>query len=596
MAIIDSDGFEIDQPFTGGSTALALPAPSVGTDLAEVQPMSPGESMMAIFEEIRDGINTLVDLFQGQILGGADEARDLELAAADTDVTDPGPPAEEPADTGGSPNERKIFNKANLKKALVLGAISALFLFTEQIEKALAPILKFIKEKVLPNALDIFYDVIESVGNLFSGLGDRFGVLFSEDATWWERIQSFLGIFKDIGQFFFDIFDTLATNILEMFGVDFAPYDGLGSFIIGKTKEGFQAIIDWFSQVGTFLVDGAVGIYDWISGKVSAGFKTVKDFFVATGEFLIGGFNSITDWIADKLAAPFAFITDLFSFSDEDATASGIATKLIDIILLPYNLAINFLRGIFGFGKDEEGNVEPFSLGEFVVGVVGDVIDYIKSFFSFDGGLFGNFKLPNFSDLFMNLVGGMLPRPDGFVGKLLYAMPGTDVLEQAARAFSEGGSFVDGQFVMPGEEALPAADDGTGTAQNMQEVRRAEYESNLRKIRLYGDYDEDTLLKDGHTVESKIMELEMRNEDLKRMMINAGGGADFIAENEAAQRMSLMNESAGSPDAGGVTFIDSSTNQSNSTADTYQQMDMSADHSDGVAMFGYNAMLKEAYG
>ena len=122
--------------------------------------MSPGESMMEIFIEIRDGINTLVDLFQGQILGGADEARDLELAAADTDVTDPGPPAEEPADTGGTPGERKIFNKANLKKALLLGGIASLFLFTEQIEKALAPILKFIKEKVLPNALDIFYDVM----------------------------------------------------------------------------------------------------------------------------------------------------------------------------------------------------------------------------------------------------------------------------------------------------------------------------------------------------------------------------------------------------------------------------------------------------
>ena len=139
----------LSQPFTTGSTALALPAPTVGTDLAEVQPMSPGESMMEIFIEIRDGINTLVDLFQGQILGGADEARDLELAAADTDVTDPGPPAEEPADTRGTSGERKIFNKANLKKPLILGGITALFAFTEQVEKGLAKILPFIKEKIL---------------------------------------------------------------------------------------------------------------------------------------------------------------------------------------------------------------------------------------------------------------------------------------------------------------------------------------------------------------------------------------------------------------------------------------------------------------
>ena len=136
--------FSLPQPFTGGSTALALPAPSVGSGLESMSSMSPMESMMEIFMEIRDGINTLVDLFQGQILGSADEARDLELAAADTDVTDPGPPAEEPAE-GGSPTERKIFNKANLKKALLLGGIALLFTFTEQIEKALDEIRPFLQ-------------------------------------------------------------------------------------------------------------------------------------------------------------------------------------------------------------------------------------------------------------------------------------------------------------------------------------------------------------------------------------------------------------------------------------------------------------------
>ena len=82
--------FSLPQPFTGGSTALALPAPSVGSGLESMSSMSPMESMMEIFMEIRDGINTLVDLFQAQILGSADESRDLELAAADTDDTDPG--------------------------------------------------------------------------------------------------------------------------------------------------------------------------------------------------------------------------------------------------------------------------------------------------------------------------------------------------------------------------------------------------------------------------------------------------------------------------------------------------------------------------
>ena len=57
---------------------------------------------------------------------------------------------------------------------------------------------------------------------------------------------------------------------------------------------------------------------------------------------------------------------------------------MIDIVLAPYNLAINFLRGIFGFGEDEQGNVEPFSLGEMIVGVVTDIIDFFKGLFDID--------------------------------------------------------------------------------------------------------------------------------------------------------------------------------------------------------------------
>ena len=43
--------FSLPQPFTGGSTALALPAPSVGSGLESMSSMSPMESMMEIFME-----------------------------------------------------------------------------------------------------------------------------------------------------------------------------------------------------------------------------------------------------------------------------------------------------------------------------------------------------------------------------------------------------------------------------------------------------------------------------------------------------------------------------------------------------------------
>jgi hypothetical protein len=88
--------------------------------------------------------------------------------------------------------------------------------------------------------------------------------------------------------------------------------------------------------------------------------------------------------VTDAFKAAKEWVVGLFTFSDEDATVAGIATKLIDIVLAPYNLAVNFLRGLFGFGADEQGNVEPFSLGTMIVGVVTDIINFFKGLFDID--------------------------------------------------------------------------------------------------------------------------------------------------------------------------------------------------------------------
>ena len=95
-------------------------------------------------------------------------------------------------------------------------------------------------------------------------------------------------------------------------------------------------------------------------------------------------FSGIGSAVSTGFTAAKNFVVNLFTFSDEDASVAGIATKLIDIVLAPYNIAINFLKGIFGFGVDEEGIVPPFSLGELIVGVVTDIIDFFKGLFDID--------------------------------------------------------------------------------------------------------------------------------------------------------------------------------------------------------------------
>lgn len=110
----------------------------------------------------------------------------------------------------------------------------------------------------------------------------------------------------------------------------------------------------------------------------------LSDAIGAVKEKMSEVFTGISNSVSAGFTSAVTFVTDLFSFSDEDASVAGIATKMIDIVLAPYNLAINFLKGLFGFGEDEQGNIEPFSLGELVVGVVTDIINFFKGLFDID--------------------------------------------------------------------------------------------------------------------------------------------------------------------------------------------------------------------
>ena len=75
----------------------------------------------------------------------------------------------------------------------------------------------------------------------------------------------------------------------------------------------------------------------------------------------------------------------MFSFGDEDASAAGITTKLIDILLAPYNLAVNFLMGLFGFNPKDFGQEgESFSIGKLVVDAIKSIYEWFKGLLDID--------------------------------------------------------------------------------------------------------------------------------------------------------------------------------------------------------------------
>ena len=548
-------------------------------------PMSPMDSLKAIFEEMRDGINTLVELAYTGAKADAADMKDDAIAGADADGGDLTDTTDSQGNEGGFSFPKLEKPGPKLGLALLLGGLATLMAFGDKLVPIIAPVLKFIKEKALPfaidaakkafegiktvfnylyeniwpfirdnvimNAVDFVKDSFQGIVDLFGDLKDRFGVLFSEDATWWEKITAFLGIFTDIGQFFIDQFDRVTEFIANIFGVSFAPYDGLISYISGKLSEGFKVVVDWFSQTGEFLLEGATGIWNWITGMIDTAWTGISTWFSETGTFLLEGATGIVDWIKGKLEAPFAFLKDLFSFPD---SPEGFATKLIDIVLLPYNLAINFIRGIFGFGEDEEGNLEPFSLGEFIIDTAKDAIAWFKGLFTFGDGEGGMFNLPNIGDAFMNMIGKLLPSPDSWIGGALYKIPGTGTLKKAAEMFAAGGTIEGGVMTMGSAEENLA--NGTGTERSaLEQIKR-----NQRNMEIYDQGDEDDILRDGHTVESKLFELEMRNAELASLL----SGAEL-------KKLQEYQERQGYAEGGGIavnTFNTDNSQQDNSNTNT----------------------------
>ena len=587
-----------------GTSMVPVDTDSQGNNMAP-ETIGPFDSMMLIFEEIRDGIRELVELAYTGPRESAADLRDEGVAEADVG------PLEDGTDSQGNDSGGGIFGALKgleipkpgpkLGLALLLGGMAALFKFGDKLVPILAPVLKFIKEDVFPvaidlatkafegiktafiylydnvwpfirdniiiNAVDFVKDSFQGIVDLFGDLKDRFGVLFSEDATWWEKITAFLGIFTDIGQFFIDQFDRVTEFIANVFGVSFAPYDGLISYVSGKLSEGFQVVVDWFSQTGEFLLEGATGIYNYIKDKVTSAFTGIVTWFSETGEYLLDGASSIVDFIKEKLKVPFAFLTDLFSFPE---SPTEFATKLIDIILLPYNLAVNFLAGIFGFGADEQGNVEPFSFGELIVGVVKDAIQFVKDLFTFDTSAIKE-RFGSMVQIFKGLAAG------GAAAASAMLPGGESPGEAFNRVFSE---YVDTDTAKSAFGVKSPEETFAGAAEQLSPLE--EIKRNQMAMDIYDDADPDKVLKDGNTVESKLLELEMQNRELMSQLT----GAELTKLAEFEQRQ-------GFAEGGGIalTSTDASMNV-NSQNNTIQGGDFSVTGTDGSA----KALSKMGYG
>ena len=212
---------------------------------------------------------------------------------------------------------------------------------------------------------------------------------------------SFMTGFAKIAPFFKTIGSTLGKFFLPI-TIVMSAFDAVTGFMDGYKTGGILGGIEggitkMFNGLVSMPLDLLKDLLSFILEKFGFGNASKALDSFSFKDFFTDIFKSIFDGIKGGIA----FIKELFTFPEDGGILSTLG-KLIDILFLPLNLAINFIKGLFGFEeKDADGNIEPFSIGKFITDMITKVIDYIKNIF------------PSFDDL-----KSMLPSASGLLSKL----------------------------------------------------------------------------------------------------------------------------------------------------------------------------------
>ena len=169
-----------------------------------------------------------------------------------------------------------------------------------------------------------------------------------------------------LGKIFLPI--TILMSVFDLVTGFMDGYDEEGTIIAGMEGGISKMLVGLVGIPLDFLKAGIA----WLGTKMGFDMTWMSEF--SFSDMISGLVGKVFDGIQGMID----FVKDLFDFSD--LTIFEVFGKLIDIVFLPLNLAINFVKGLFGWGSDDE-NAEPFSLS-------GLIFDTAKSIFDWFAGLF----------------------------------------------------------------------------------------------------------------------------------------------------------------------------------------------------------------
>ena len=581
---------------TMNTDVMMLPDYSGSASVIEPEKMSPMDSLKAIFEDMRDSLNTLVELAQSQGPSAAD-IRDEGISDADV-VPDPGSDTDSQGNSGFPALEMpKVGPKVGL--ALMLIGLSALFKYGDEIAAALEPILKYGKE---------FYDSLSPTGKIGLGMAGLAALIFPKTLT--TIVKTGLGLafdglklgFKGMKtavekmpgliktaytggkQLISTAFDLLKTGfqnmrsaVMKMPGLIKDAYTGGKNLIMA----GFTKLAAGFQAMRFFLIEKAypaiLSAFGGVKGKVMGAITKLGSAFTAMRVFLMttmipaitafmGPFLIPLALLTAAVAAAVAIFVSIKAGIDEFkksldegdsmlvAIIEGVSTALLTLVTLPITLIKNFVAWVaekLGFEGIAE-KLKEFNIVTFIKDGVKNLVLKAKDFVL---GLFNiDFKkvLGKFVDIGASIGRVLKGIALGSIAAVKAAFPGGESpMEAFKRVYDEVTNKNNDTPTLP-DESDPEAD---STVKTMEQVRKEEIKANEAEIDKLETMDEDTLLADGHTAESKIYALEERNADLLSMIYESS----MIQTDIAQKALELQEANAG----GNVVTTINTTDASN---------------------------------
>ena len=215
---------------------------------------------------------------------------------------------------------------------------------------------------------------IKPIKDFFSGLSGTGGIFNSVDGPIAKILAPIKTLGKAIGKLFLPL-----TIILGIF-------DGVAGFT--KEYEDTGSIVDGIRGAVVGIVDGFIGTFvRLITDLVGMALEFLG--LENLGKFIIEFGEKITQFFSDAVGGIVDIITGIFTLDFDRILKgfgnlfSGVGNFFLTVLTAPLEMAVNFIKDIFGFGDPEK----PFSLIDFFLGADGPVQmawNWFKGLFTFD--------------------------------------------------------------------------------------------------------------------------------------------------------------------------------------------------------------------